>query len=269
MMILTKKKKAQKIIIDGQKNRDQVCRQGGGAEGSPTLNNQLSVGLKVNGRVHRLVRASVARGIIVFLFLFLVIYLLQADTYVYAKNNNKSMENVESTVEDIAHRSKKNREIPENPSSKSGNETGRVSEISTSNRESETDEDLVYNFKNSKKDGTITFTKKWKDNKSNNDRPVPDIEISTKKPSKNTKGYTVTFYGNGLKFADGTDTNEMVFNSSKEVVSGQYKIPGSTYVFWYTESSCENEVKVSKDGVPNIELTGDINLYAKTITFTI
>lgn len=88
-MILTKKKKAQKIIIDGQKNRDQACRQGGGAEGSPTLNNQLSVGLKVNGRVHRLVRASVARGIIVFLFLFLVIYLLQADTYVYAKNNSQ------------------------------------------------------------------------------------------------------------------------------------------------------------------------------------
>ena len=287
-MILTKKKKAKKIIIDGQKNRGQACRQGGGAEGSPALNNQLSVGLKVNGRVRGsqkpcplsiadfcllrthvvLVRASVARGIIVFLFLFLVIYLLQADTYVYAKNNNKSMENVESTVEDIAHRSKKNREIPENPSSKSGNETGRASEIS-SNRESETDEDLVYNFKNSKKDGTITFTKKWKDNKSNNDRPVPDIEISTKKPSKNTKGYTVTFYGNGLKFADGTDTNEMVFNSSKEVVSGQYKIPGSTYVFWYTESSCENEVKVSNDGVPNIELTGDINLYAKAITFTL
>ena len=287
-MILTKKKKAKKIIIDGQKNRGQACRQGGGAEGSPALNNQLSVGLKVNGRVRGsqkpcplsiadfrllrthvvLVRASVARGIIVFLFLFLVIYLLQADTYVYAKNNNKSMENVESTVEDIAHRSKKNREIPENPSSKSGNETGRASEIS-SNRESETDEDLVYNFKNSKKDGTITFTKKWKDNKSNNDRPVPNIEISTKKPSKNTKGYTVTFYGNGLKFADGTDTNEMVFNSSKEVVSGQYKIPGSTYVFWYTESSCENEVKVSKDGVPNIELTGDINLYAKAITFTL
>lgn len=268
-MILTKKKKAQKIIIDGQKNRDQACRQGGGAEGSQTLNNQLSVGLKVNGRVHRLVRASVARGIIVFLFLFLVIYLLQADTYVYAKNNNKSMENVESTVEDIAHGSKKKGEVPENLSLRSGSETGRASEISTSNRESETDEDLVYNFKNSKKDGTITFIKKWKDNKSNNDRPVPDIEISTKKPSKNTKGYTVTFYGNGLKFADGTDTNEMVFNSSKEIVSGQYKIPGSTYVFWYTEASCKNEVKVSKDGIPNIELTGDINLYAKAITFTL
>lgn len=141
-----------------------------------------------------------------FLFLFLVIYLLHIDTYVYAKNKNKSMENVESTVEDIARMSKKSGEIPENPSSKSGNEAGRANEVSASNKESETDEDLVYNFKNSKKDGTITFIKKWKDNKSNNDRPVPDIEISTKKPSKNTKGYTVTFYGNGLKFADGTET---------------------------------------------------------------
>ena len=49
-MILTKKKKAQKIIIDGQKNRGQACRQGRGAEGSPTLNNQLPVGSEVAGR---------------------------------------------------------------------------------------------------------------------------------------------------------------------------------------------------------------------------
>lgn len=40
------------------------------------------------------------------------------------------MENVESTVEDIARMSKKSGEIPENPSSKSGNETGRAGELS-------------------------------------------------------------------------------------------------------------------------------------------
>ena len=43
---------------------------------------------------------------------------------------------------------------------------------------------LIYNFKNTKKEGTITFTKKWKDRKNNDDRPIPDIEISTKKPKK-------------------------------------------------------------------------------------
>lgn len=43
---------------------------------------------------------------------------------------------------------------------------------------------LIYNFKNTKKEGTITFTKKRKDRKNNDDRPIPDIEISTKKPKK-------------------------------------------------------------------------------------
>lgn len=57
---------------------------------------------------------------------------------------------------------------------------------------------LIYNFKNTKKEGTITFTKKWKDRKNNDDRPIPDIEISTKKPKKNINGYTVTFHGNGM-----------------------------------------------------------------------
>ena len=38
---------------------------------------------------------------------------------------------------------------------------------------------LIYNFKNTKKEGTVTFTKKWKDRKNNDDRPIPDIEIST------------------------------------------------------------------------------------------
>ena len=79
-------------------------------------------------------RKKTQKIIIVFLFLFLVIYLLHIDTYVYAKNKNKSMENVESTVEDIARMSKKSGEIPENPSSKSGNEAGRASEVSASSQ---------------------------------------------------------------------------------------------------------------------------------------
>lgn len=64
------------------------------------------------------------------------------------------------------------------------------------------DENLVYNFKDAKKEGTVTFTKKWKDRKLNDNRPIPDIEISTAKPRKDVRGYTVTFHSNGLKFAD-------------------------------------------------------------------
>lgn len=134
----------------------------------------------------------------------------------------------------------------------------------------ETDNDLVYNFKDPKKEGTVTFVKKWKDNKTNDERPVPDIEISTKKPEVNIKGYTVTFHSNGLKFTDGTSENKIVLNSSKEVVEGQYKLPvTSSYIYWYTDSECRNKVSVSKDGIPDMELTGDIDLYAKAVTFVL
>ena len=104
---------------------------------------------------------------------------------------------------------------------------------------------LIYNFKNTKKEGTVTFTKKWKDRKNNDDRPTPDIEISTKKPKKNINGYTVTFHGNGMTFADGSVKNEIVFNSAMDIIIGQYKIPGTMNVFWFTEPECINKVNYS------------------------
>lgn len=62
---------------------------------------------------------------------------------------------------------------------------------------SETTEDsLIYNFRDAKKEGTITFVKRWKDGKKEEDRNIPNIEISTKKPRKNVSGYTVIFHGN-------------------------------------------------------------------------
>lgn len=132
------------------------------------------------------------------------------------------------------------------------------------------DDDLIYNFKDAKKEGTITLTKKWKDRKDNDSRPVPDIEISTAKPRQNASGYTVTFNGNGMAFSDGTQINKMVFNSSMEIVSGQYKIPtGVPYVYWYTEPACTNRVKVSKDGIPEMTLSADVTLYAKAVTFVL
>lgn len=128
---------------------------------------------------------------------------------------------------------------------------------------------LIYNFKNTKKEGTVTFTKKWKDRKNNDDRPIPDIEISTKKPKKNINGYTVTFHGNGMTFADGPVKNEIVFNSAMDIIIGQYKVPGTMNVFWFTEPECINKVNVSKSGIPSIQLTEDIDLYAKPVTFVL
>ena len=118
-----------------------------------------------------------------------------------------------------------------------------------------------------KKEGTITFVKRWKDGKKEEDRNIPNIEISTKKPRKNVSGYTVIFHGNGMTFADGSTENEMLFNSSMNIIGGQYKVPGEAYAFWYTEPECINKVNVSSTGIPDLQLDGDINLYARAVTF--
>ena len=40
----------------------------------------------------------------------------------------------------------------------------------------------VYVFQDAKKEGTVTVIKKWKDGRTNDERPVPDITISTESP---------------------------------------------------------------------------------------
>lgn len=91
------------------------------------------------------------------------------------------------------------------------------------------DENLgVYDFKDSKTTGTVTVTKVWDDDKTNEEREIPDIKISTAKPGKNPLGYTITFHGDkdaGLVFDDGSDVNEVVYNSSGQIVEGVFKIP--------------------------------------------
>ena len=75
----------------------------------------------------------------------------------------------------------------------------------------------VYDFKDNKTTGTVTVTKVWDDGLTNDEREIPDIKISTKKPSKSTLGCTVTFHGdasNGLLFDDGSETNDVVYNSA-------------------------------------------------------
>ena len=86
----------------------------------------------------------------------------------------------------------------------------------------------VYDFKDNKTTGTVTVTKVWDDDKTNEERTIPDIKISTAKPGKNPLGYTITFHGDkdaGLVFDDGSDVNEVVYNSSRQIVEGVFKIP--------------------------------------------
>lgn len=127
----------------------------------------------------------------------------------------------------------------------------------------------VYVFKDAKKDGTVTFIKKWKDNKDDYERPIPDIEISTAKPEGMIVKYKVTFHGNGLTFDDGTTENEMTYTENGQVLDGQYKMPGGTNVCWYTDTSYRNRVVVSNDGTLNTEITKNIDLYAKEATFVL
>ena len=127
----------------------------------------------------------------------------------------------------------------------------------------------IYDFKDNKTTGTITITKKWDDGLTNAEREIPDMYLSTAKPSKSTKGYTVTFHGNGLKFADGTDENMVVYNSSGQIVEGYYKTPNWITGAWYSNEACTQKVEIFDDGVPQIELTGDLDLWAKEMTFEI
>lgn len=124
-------------------------------------------------------------------------------------------------------------------------------------------------FRMRKKEGTVTVIKKWKDGRTNDERPVPDITISTQKPEGTVARYKVTFHGNGLTFADGTTENEVVYTQNGQVFHGQYKIPEGTGVCWYADASCRNRVAVSNDGILDTELTGDIDLYAKEATFVL
>ena len=127
----------------------------------------------------------------------------------------------------------------------------------------------IYDFKDNKTTGTVTITKKWDDGLTNAEREIPDMYLSTEKPSKSTKGYTVTFHGNGLKFANGTDENMVVYNSSGQIVEGSYKEAVGTGVGWYTDKTCTQKVEISDDGVPQVGLTGDLDLWAKEMTFEI
>ena len=127
----------------------------------------------------------------------------------------------------------------------------------------------VYDFKDSKTSGVVVVTKTWEDNLSNEERPVPDVSISTKFPNKSTLGYTVTFHGNGFTFPDGSTENEIIVNNSGEVVSGQYKVPGNEeFGCWSSTPDSTTKVEVSEKGVP-LNGSFDMDLYARKKTYVL
>ena len=133
------------------------------------------------------------------------------------------------------------------------------------------DENLgVYDFKDNKTTGTVTVTKVWDDDKTNDERAIPDIKISTEKPSKSTLGYTVTFHSNGAYFADNTVENQVLYNSSGKIISGNYKT-GIGIKSWYYDKECTQQFNVNEDGTlpSDVILNNDIDVYAKLPTFNI
>ena len=104
---------------------------------------------------------------------------------------------------------------------------------------------------------------------SNDERPVPDISISTAKPSKNSMGYTIIYHENGLTFSDGSTENEMLVSSSGKILSGSYKIPDGLFAGWYSDKACTKRVEVDSNGLPVDGLVSDMELYAKTMTFVL
>ena len=124
----------------------------------------------------------------------------------------------------------------------------------------------LYDFKNVKTTGTVKLTKVWVDQKTNAERTtIPDMTIMTKKPSKNPKGYTLTFDANGGTFANGETTNEVLYNTSGTKLEGTYQTPtshpdGGTFAGWMLA----NGKKITFNGAndPEYELTEDTTLYA-------
>ena len=123
----------------------------------------------------------------------------------------------------------------------------------------------IYDFKNIPTGGVVKLTKIWKDSKTNAQRKIPDMTISTKKPSKNLGGYTITFDANGGIFASGETTNEMVYSKEGRLVSGTYYKPikeDGSFIGWYTKEKDGTEYKVDASGKPVKNLTEDITVYA-------
>ena len=102
------------------------------------------------------------------------------------------------------------------------------------------DEDGHFTFPDKRTlDGKITITKKWVDNKSNDNRPVPKVHLTTKKPWYEKQAYAVydstdqsmTFFRDTAeKYTDGQ------VSGTKTYYTGFEDITGDTTPSWYNSS---------------------------------
>ena len=159
-----------------------------------------------------------------------------------------------------------------------GQKTGAITEENepaAQNGEADAETAGVYAFPDTKTSGTVTVVKKWDDQSTNTERPSVDmvnINLSTQKPSKNPLGYTVTFHADaekGLTFADGSTENDVVYNSSGQIVSGAYKglTEGSGVVRWYTDKTYKEQIVLDENGQITKALTDDIDVWPREVTF--
>ena len=145
--------------------------------------------------------------------------------------------------------------------------------VTTDSKNSD-DSGKVYDFKDSRTSGVVTVTKSWDDSMSNDERPIPDVSISTVEPSKLNRTYTITFHGNGMKFADGSEENTVVYNGSGQIISGTYNVPVGVFVEWCFDTAFKYKAIFNDNGtltssfLNSIDHTS-IDLYAKEKTFVL
>ena len=145
--------------------------------------------------------------------------------------------------------------------------------VTTDSKNSD-DSGKVYDFKDSRTSGVVTVTKSWDDSMSNDERPIPDVSISTVEPSKLNRTYTITFHGNGMKFADGSEENTVVYNGSGQIISGTYNVPVGAFVEWCFDTAFKYKAIFNDNGtltssfLNSIDHTS-IDLYAKEKTFVL
>ena len=95
---------------------------------------------------------------------------------------------------------------------------------------------------------------------------LPDIRISSNRPTKNANGYTILFNGGGRKFKNGSDVNEVVVSKSGQVVSGVYQQPTPNknpghLLGWFLKDG--SELQVLQNGT--IIANKDVEVYPKYV----
>lgn len=124
----------------------------------------------------------------------------------------------------------------------------------------------VYNFKNVKTTGLIKLTKIWKDNKSNTERNIPDMTVSTEMPSENPDGYTLTLDANDGTFKNQTKQNKLLYTKAGKLIGGTYEEPvlkDKEFLGWYTDPNAGTEYLLDDESHnPVNPLTKDVKLYA-------